>query len=273
MKPDKVRFFLSQINDSYISSYNKFKSDYKLLNYTTSFLFTNQDIKDYLQNYSLNELRSILLEFNKMNFNQKSLFLNALDYNSKFYSDPKTKEFSLHKLDREAWRIKKGLVNVNYLFVKGDDVCGSTIRGFIRALKSGCVFITKMNIDGDKRRVLVKTKLGAVSKKTKPNKLSGFNELILDLKTFDIYNLSSKISPLENEPISLKHIGHLNISNQDKYQADMRRYSNFEKYKPILEKEIKDYFQRHKENTSFEKRHNIKKPGLFSRIKKRIVKK
>jgi hypothetical protein len=225
-------------------------------------------VKDYLKTYSSEQLKEILIEFRQFNLTKKSLFLNTLDYNSQYYKDPSKKEYSLHRLDREIWRLKKGMINRNLIFETGKRPCANTILGFIRALRAGTVFITKMNIDGEKRFVLVKSEIGH-SNLDRFN--LGFNSIILDLKTFDLYDC---YIPGKSSFLTLKEISKLKIrSIINAVVTKMKDYDTFKKYKPILEKEVKDYVKRHKENTSFEKRHNIKKASLFSKIKKRNFKK
>jgi hypothetical protein len=252
--------------EKYVSD-NRFKN--KLL-YSEEKVLSDLAVKDYLNNYSKKELKQILTEFKTLDFNQKNIFLNALWYNSRYYADPKKFEFSFHKLDREIWRIKKGMVNINFIFKTGYGTCEDTIKGFIRALRAGTVFTTKMKIDGEIRRVIVKSNLG-VSKKDEFNK--GVYNLILDPKTFDIYDF---YNPSKIKEITLKEISRFVLISKVNKNIDGLLYPNYRHYKPILKKEIKNYFKKHKENTSFKKRHaskKLKKPSLFSKIKKRIFRK
>jgi len=239
---------------------------------TAGLSFPSISVLEYVKAHSSNELKSILTEFNSFDVNKKNLFVNALDYNVRNYNDPLKPSFSLHKLDREVWRIKKGLLNTNHSFKVGKSICQDTIIGFIRALKSDSIFVTKMNIDGEVRRVLVKNEIGIVDQLKFRR---GFNHLILDLKTFDVYNFDSSTSKIKssNQILSIsniKDLSKLNVESKfERYPISLRENKNFS----LLKKEIKSYFKRYKERTSFEKRHNKKPPGIFSKIKKVIRKK
>lgn len=182
-----------------------------------------------MTNYSQKELNSILIEFKKLNFNQKNIFLNALGYNSIYYSDPKDFQFSFHKLDREIWRIKKGMVNINFVFKTGFGICEDTIIGFIRALRAGTVYTTKMNIDGERRRVIVKSQIGP-GKKSSEN--VGFFRLILDPKTFEIYDFSNAFK--SNTKLTLKEISKFDLVSKVFKNISEMKYPNYSKYKPIL---------------------------------------
>lgn len=58
--------------------------------------------------------------------------------------------------------------------------CITTLEGFIRSFKEDKIFTTKVKIDGDLRRVFIKTPINTYS-------VGGHNPLFLDSKTLNIY--------------------------------------------------------------------------------------
>ena len=234
-------------------------------------------LSSYLNNFSSKELNSALNVYKTLSFNQKNLFLLAIDNNSYNYKFSK-KINSFNSLERELWRIKKGIIPKGLIFHTGYATCDETIFGFIRAFKQDSVFSTKINIDGENRRVFIKTFVG-LSKN--PSENLGFSPLILDPKSFKIYNLAG-ISNV----FSLKDTSKIKLSSRRDSILSLRTDPKSKNYVPALKEEMKNYLSRFKERTSFKERHKepfilkeIKKESLkekkslFSRIKKKFVRK
>ena len=267
--------FIESLEKNLIFQRNKLKTDFKKESASRLIvpvkMFSKLDypqIVNYLNNFSSKELKSSLATFKSLSFNQKNIFALSLEYNvANYLSNPKH-SLSFHSLERELWRIKKGMIPKNLIFYTGYATCKDTIHGFIRAFKENSVFTTKMDIDGKKTRVVVKTFVG-ISKD--PSKNIGFSSLILDPKTYTVYNLGNFESK-----IYLDFLSRLKISKKHHGIYSLKTNPIAKKHLPELEREMASYVKRFKENTSFKKRHppvkRALKKGLFPNLKKRLLK-
>jgi hypothetical protein len=268
--------FLESLEQNLILEKNKIKQKLKKENSQKLIVpiktFSKLDypkIVTYLDHFSSKELKSSLTVFKSLSFNQKNIFALSLEYNvSNFLSSP-NHSFSLHSLERELWRIKKGMVPKNLIFHTGYATCKDTIHGFIRAFKENSIYSTKMDIDGKKTRVFVKTFVGQ-SKDPKQN--IGFSSLILDPNTHTVYNLLNFDSK-----ISLDFLSRFKITKKAHGIYSFKSKAEAKPFIPVLEKEMSSYVKRFKENTSFKKRHppvkRVLKKSIFSNIKKIFIKK
>lgn len=239
---------------------------------------SDEQLKNYLKNFTSKELLQVFNDFKALNYNQKNLFLNVLNYNSFYHLNNKEPTFFMHTLDKEIWRIKKGLLNTNMLFYTHQKECKHTLSGFIRAFKTNSIFTTKINIDGEVRRVFVKNEIGSLKEKGN----AGYNHLILDPKDMHIYNLSM-ISGITPTRMTLKEISKLKLNSKERLlsldfnhlQKQIPNYSivkfnikkEMQEYLKRYSKRIKDARREHHENLLLPKGKSSKKP-LFKVFKK-----
>lgn len=209
---------------------------------------TDVQLEKYLKNFTSKQLSSFLSEFKSFNYNQKNLFLNVLNYNSIYHSNKQDPNFFMHTLDKEIWRIKSGMLNTKMLFETHQKECKHTLSGFIRAFKTDSIFTTKVNIDGEVRRVFVKGEIGSLKEKGNV----GYNHLIFDPKGMSIYNVSM-ISGLLPSKLTLNEISKLRLNSKERLLNLEFNY---------LQKQIKDYaivkFSLKKEMQEYLKRYSIK---------------
>ena len=128
---------------------------------------------------------SLLKEINPSKFAQlKSVFL--------FYSTMHSINpdyIKKHPIINELYRVKAGLFTPKVVgdLVQRDPIwCNKTYDGFLRALKRDTLQIVNVLVDGDKKKMLFKSRPGgAIIFNGK--ELEGYNTLLMDPKTFDIY--------------------------------------------------------------------------------------
>lgn len=172
--------------------------------------------------YVLNEIKN-----KKITPERLEMFLFTLKNIARIYYAEKNNIMSLKRLFINA---KFGLLNKHMINKVRYYACGTTISGFIYSFKENKIVTTKVKIDGEIRRVFIKTKIHG--------SFSGHNPMFIDPKTFNVYAFKTdskgKITDFKLR-ISGKEINQLNLTelklNMDAFvERAKKNINNYRKY-------------------------------------------
>jgi hypothetical protein len=171
----------------------------------------------------------------------------------------------------ETKRINDGLINSKIFSNTREDICDQTYNGFLRALKNNTVYFVPVVINGEKKIFLGKTGAGdqiqnaMVWSKTRKQlfnqSLFGFNTLLLDPLTLDVY--SFKNNKTRGLPAIKKRYTYKDIIFTPRGSTHIIRE---------IKKEIPHYIFELKNNykTHYEGRYKNNYPEKSKKIDKRI---
>ncbi|MFA5746085.1 MAG: hypothetical protein WCX82_02005 [archaeon] len=139
-----------------------------------------ESIKKYLLTISPNYSKKFYSIVKEFNANQLAVLLETIRSFRK-------QERPANQLIREIKDIHKGIFprHISYKteYTSG---CLETYSGFIRALNSGTLYTAKVKINGELKRVFIKTPIGHVYKNSSNNQ--GFLSFAIDPETMNVYS-------------------------------------------------------------------------------------
>lgn len=191
--------------------------------------------------FVLNEIKKKAIDSNKFEF-----FMYSLKKIAEIYYEGHKK---VSTLEDHYLNIKRGLLNKHFTNSVNYFDCSSTDGGFFHSFKEGKVFTSKVKIDGEYRRVFIKTPM---------QHGLGYNPMFLDTKTLDVYAFkTNKLGTIISYKLRIKHdpankardiflrsaineYTKKTIENQKAYKTELSLTSNSKKneLKPKKTKEI-----------------------------------
>jgi len=140
--------------------------------------------------FVLNEIKKKAIDSNKFEF-----FMYSLKKIAEIYSEGHKK---VSTLEDHYLSIKRGLLNKNFTSSVEYHSCGDpTDIGFFHSFSEGKIFTAKIKIDGEYRRIFVKTPM---------HHGIGYNPMFLDAKTLDVYAFkTNNLGKITSYTIRIKH--------------------------------------------------------------------
>jgi len=212
----KAKEYVPNFFEPLLNLYEKINPKYRGTPVEFNYLVGSYNIHKFLAEATIKKERTFVLneiKNKKIDSNQFEFFMYSLKKIAEIYSIGNEKKITLNK---HYLNIKHGLLNKHFSNSPMYFSCGSTDVGFFGSLKDGKVFTAKVKINGENRRVFIKTPI---------QHNLGYNPLFIDPKTLDVYAFkTNKFGKIISYTLRIKH-DPKNHSREQLLRSAIREYT------------------------------------------------